>query len=92
MSGYACQEMRMQSGSQGLNLGGRVENPMLGQAIFQLPDAGLTKVSQAGKQYKSSQVRHAKPVIQLTQVIRSPKKMKTTPNARIPWIKIRYAW
>ena len=49
------------------------------------PDA----VSHAGRQYTSSQVRHAKPVIQLIQMIRSPKSMNTTHIARIPWFKIR---
>ncbi len=41
-------------------------------------------VSHIGSMYSSNQIRHAKPVAQLTHTIRSPPYMNTTHTTKIP--------
>src|SRR5262249_14021586 len=55
-----------------------------------LPVAPST-VSQLGRRDTSSQYRQAKPVRQLTQMIRSPRRTNITSIAKTPWIKTRQA-
>ena len=46
-------------------------------------------VNHAGRQYIRSQARHAKPVRQLPQTIRSPARTNAIIAANIPWIRTR---
>src|SRR5262245_5671738 len=47
------------------------------------------KVNHAGRLYNSSQLRHAKPVRQLIQMIRSPKRKNATSITIMPWVNVR---
>lgn len=62
-----------------------IDSPLAGRAV------ALSAVIHAGKLYKSNHVRHAKPVKQLIQMIRSPKRKNTTTSASITWVRTRKA-